>query len=531
MHRKALFLTVVTITCGLMAGSPLAAQPIPFALSGSPAPGGGNFGAISTDSLNSFLPVINDNGRVYFYSQLTGTPATAGLFAGTPGALLAVARAGSPAPSGGNYSSSFSDQRQNSSGQVAFSCSLAGFTSQGLFLGLPGGLQTVALTGNPAPAGGNYAQGFSSPLLNSSGQVAFFCNLTGGTSTSGIFAGVASAVQTVALQGAVAPGGGGNYSGFFSSVTLNASGQVTYQANLTGGPSNGGLFTGLPGAVQAVALQGAPAPSGGNYSALGNPVSNNAGQVAFASGLVGGSSTEGVFRGAPGSLQTVALQGTPAPAGGNYTAFFSPPVLNGAGMVAFEADLTGGTATSGIFIGTPGSMQSVALQGMAAPGGGLFSTFGFPPQHVSPQLNGLGQVAFFATLTGPGITTSNNQGIYAGLPGSLVKVIQLGDQIDVDPGPGTDLRTVSAIGFRGNGNGFPSGGQDGRGIELTDNGLICYTLAFTDGSSGVFFSSLNPVPEPTSIALLVVLTLGYLTWLCRRSLAANEPAMEDSASS
>src|SRR5262249_772424 len=141
----------------------------------------------------------------------------------------------------------------------------------------------------------------------------------------------------------------------------------------------------------------------------------------------------------------------------------------------------------------------------------------------------LGQVAFFATLTGPGITTSNNQAIYAGVPGSLVKVIRLGDQIDVDPGPGVDLRTVSAIGFRGNGPGVVSGGQDGRGIELTDNGLICYTLAFTDGSSGVFYSSLTTIPEPTTIILASALVVVGLVWIWRRrkvALALNESCVE-----
>ncbi len=508
--RKSMMVAMI-ITIGFTADSRLHAQPIPFAvaLSGTPAPGGGNFGAFSTDSLNSFLPVINDNRRVYFFSTITGSPSMAGLFAGTPGALQAVARQGSPAPSGGNYSDSFSDLRQNNTGQVAFSFSFPGFTTQGLVAGLPGALQTVALTGNPAPAGGNYGIGFSSPLFNAAGQVAFSADLTGGTSTRGLFFGLPGALQSVALQGAPAPGGG-TYTTQFR-PTINATGRVAFSAEMTGGTSQTGIFTGIPGAIQAVALQGTPAPGGGLYSFVGFPVINNAGQVAYSSALTGGTSNSGIFIGVPGSVQAIALQGNSAPAGGNYSSF-ALPVLNGAGQVAFSANLIGGSATSGIFVGAPGALQTAALQGTVAPGGGNFSVFDFPP-----QLNGLGQVAFAASLTGPGVNGTNDRGVYAGLPGALVKVIREGDLIDVDPGVGVDLRTVSAFGLRGAGNGFPSGGEDGRGIDFTDNGLVSYTLAFTNGTSGDFYSSLIAIPEPSSIVLMSMLGLILILVYCRRN--------------
>ena len=54
---------------------------------------------------------------------------------------------------------------------------------------------------------------------------------------------------------------GGTYN-FFSGVNINGSGQVTYIAGLTGGSSTQGIFDGLAGSVQAVALQGGAAPAG-----------------------------------------------------------------------------------------------------------------------------------------------------------------------------------------------------------------------------------------------------------------------------
>src|SRR5262249_51206211 len=153
------------------------------------------------------------------------------------------------------------------------------------------------------------------------GVVAFQVGLTGGTSGSGLFIGTPGSVQAIALQGTAAPGGGGNYSFLTNSrrLVLNASGQVAYYAELTGGASTTGTLVGTPGPIQAVALQRTPAPAGGNYSFLGVPSLNNAGQVAFASFLTGGPSTQGIFAGTVGSIQAVALQGAAAPAGGNYS--------------------------------------------------------------------------------------------------------------------------------------------------------------------------------------------------------------------
>jgi hypothetical protein len=509
MRVRTFLLATLVIALSLGVGPERAAaqSPLPVALSATAAPAGGNYGAFSIDGLNSFLPVVSETGRVYFYTTLTGGSSTAGLFVGPSGALQTVALQGSPAPAGGNFTNSFSDLRQNGAGQVAFSCSLAGgAAAQGLYFGLPGTLQTVALSGTPAPGGaGTYSDGFSSPLLTDSGRLLFSVNLTGGASTRGLFTGTIGSIQAVALQGSPAPAGG-NYTGIFRSA-LNTNGQVAYYAEMTGGSASNGMFFGTPGSLQTVALSGLPAPAGGNYSFLGFPALNNAGQMAFLSFLTGGASTSGIYSGLPGALQTVALNGTPAPAGGNFSSLSSAVVLNGSGQVAFLADLTGGSSTSGIFAGTSGSLQAVVLQGMAAPGGGDFSTFPVPP-----QINGSGRVAFVATLTGGGINTSNDRGLYVGSAGSLTKIIRKGDQIDVDPGPGSDLRTVAGIGFRGEAFNPPTGGQDGRGLAWTDSGFLVYTLTFTDGSSGVFVSMI-PVPEPALAGLAVVITLAAVGFM------------------
>ena len=210
--------------------------------------------------------------------------------------------------------------------------------------------------------------------MNASGQVAFFASLTGGSANSGVFVGTPASIQAVALQGSTAPAGG-SYGGFGSPV-LNAAGQVAFSASLTGGSSTVGIFAGPAGSVQAVAMRGSAPPAGGNYNGFGNPVLTGSGQVAFEANLTGGSATRGIFVGAPGSLQAAALQGNPAPAGGSCGSLGTVPLLNNNGRVAFTTFLTGGSSTQGIFAGAPGSLQPVALQGGSAPAGGTFSNFG-----------------------------------------------------------------------------------------------------------------------------------------------------------
>src|SRR4051812_29596022 len=62
---------------------------------------------------------------------------------------------------------------------------------------------------------------------------------------------------------------------------INASGQIAFYANLVGLSSPVGIVAGTPGALQIVGKQGDAAPSGGNYSGFNYPLLNSAGQVAF----------------------------------------------------------------------------------------------------------------------------------------------------------------------------------------------------------------------------------------------------------
>jgi hypothetical protein len=125
----------------------------------------------------------------------------------------------------------------------------------------------------------------------------------------------------------------------------------------------------------------------------------------------------------------IAVDGEPAPKGGNYEAArasFSDGKLNDHGEVAFQARLTGGA--SGLFRGNGKRTTTLALTGTNAPGtAGTFQSFG-----QLFELGNDGQVAFIAELApgAGGVDSSNNRGIWMGTSDQdLQLVVRTGEVI------------------------------------------------------------------------------------------------------
>lgn len=190
---------------------------------------------------------------------------------------------------------------------------------------------------------------------------------------------------------------------------------------------------------QPVALSGQSAPGapGRFFSFFYPPAIGGSGRVAFAGWLTGVTSNdEGLWSGLPGAIQLVAREGSAAP--GTAAVFSSGwlfPRVNSSGLVAFSAALGAGANSSnntGIWVGLPGALSLAARAGNAAPGTPAGVVFSGGMQNWL-MLNDAGQIVFRANLTGPGVDSSNDAGIWAGAPGALQLVAREGD---VAPGTG-----------------------------------------------------------------------------------------------
>ncbi len=374
---------------------------------------------------------------------------------------------------------------------------------------------------------------------NNAGQVAFNADLRSGGFPvgAGVFAGGAGSLTPVAMSGDQAPGtpAGADFTAF-GSPALNDSGRAAFVGALWPGSggvisqvNDQGIWSQSPGGLALVARAGSQAPGTPQGVTFASnffpPALNNAGQTVFSAALVGGVDDfdAGIWSKDSSGLVLVARSGTPAvgtPVGVNYTQLYGAvPVLNDAGQIAFSAKLTGSgvdsTNDGGIWLGPANNLALIVRSGSHAPGtpaGVNFTSLGY----FAPSLNAAGQIAFLGLLTGSGVDDTNWAGIWATDPrGDIQLIARYGDLLEVAPG---DFRTIAELGVA-DGSG---GGGDGGAGGFNDLGQIAYWARFTDGSDGVFVSSLAAVPEPGGLALLGLALPALLGRFCRRRSQGRE---------
>ena len=101
------------------------------------------------------------------------------------------------------------------------------------------------------------------------------------------------------------------------------------------------------------------------------------------------------------------------------------PRMDTAGQTAFTAVTFGpGDFRQSVWVGRPGAIQVVAREDDPAPGVTSGVTFG--PTFFDLAVNQQQQAAFLARLIGPGIDTTNDLGLWAGVPGGLHQVAREG---------------------------------------------------------------------------------------------------------
>ena len=359
---------------------------------------------------------LNDSGLVAFTADRVrgGGP---GVFAkpsvGTIGPIGVVARRGRGAPTGGTFAGPFSSPSVNASGTVAFT---AGVTSAagivpGIFKGVPGALEAVALAGDPAPVCGGQFASFGAPSLDRDGAVAFSATLSGSASPSGVFVAHADrsvlAVACADVKTVLDDGSTVDFDAFDDAV-MSAAGSVAFIGSVA--TDAGGVegytdavyrFDETSGRIDEIARVGDPVPdvAGSTFYKLFSPPAISAAGVGFRA-FVTGAVYQGIFFQAPGAaVASVVVNGDPVP-GSNGSRFrrFVPPSMNDAGDIATEADnLASSQRQEVIFVPAGGSPENVATDIEAAPvpeAGVVFKNFN------RPALNNHRVVVFVASLSG-----------------------------------------------------------------------------------------------------------------------------------
>jgi hypothetical protein len=398
----------------LLAALPVAPAPATavraVAASGDPAPGGGNFGSFTVESLPVLAPT-NSRGQVAFFATIHRGPGGEGFFLRSRDRIIRIAREGDPVPGVGALSGfgRHPIPALNESGAVAFAAAVAGGkTVEGIFLSVRGRIQPVALSGGPAPGvPAGTLSGVESPALNDRGEVVFLATVRRGRETlEAIYVREAGGkLRKVVAQGDAAPAGG-SFAGFGAPV-LNNKGVIGFAAAVEGRAVPGGIFTAAGEGIRMLVGAGDDTPVGGIFFKFSERFSlNDAGAVAFNAMLKDAPTAGGQFVIQAGRVLKVAVIGDAAPGGGTFSHFGLWPGLNARGTLAFVASVDGGPSPMAVFVGNPGLVERIAGIGDDLPGGRLQS-FGLYPLVA---INDSGGVTFSAAPTATG---EGAEGIYA----------------------------------------------------------------------------------------------------------------------
>ncbi len=367
------------------------------------------------------------------------------------------------------------------------------------------------------------------PSFGLSGQTSFvgrlFDPVLGQANINGLWLEEAGAVTQLARAGDTVSGRGIDYTFTgFSTPRINSSGQLAFYAlagSIQNAPASESIWFANHGSLTPIAVVGDQAPGTSAGTVFGSPVPvfiislpslNDAGQVVFSSSLIGAdvnaSNSSGIWSYGTGALGLVIRSGTPAP--GTDASFDTfnliRPLINSVGQIAFQGTLTGtdvsDTNNSGIWLHSDGNINAIVREGQQAPGDESDLFFG---DFADLTMNGAGQVAFLSSVLRSGSTSL--EGIWAtDRNGSLTLVALEGDTFNVNSDPLIeDLRTIKHVGML-----TGSGGEDGLPTSFNDNGQLTFKLIFDDGTSGIFVAA---IPEPTSLMVFVV---GSAVALCSR---------------
>jgi len=305
---------------------------------------------------------------------------------------------------------------------------------------------------------------------------------------TGVYLGGESAPIQIAREGDPAPDGDGDFAGF-GSAAVNDAGQVAFYAELRGtaggSADDRGVFRVDAGEVVTIIREGDAAPDGdgvfasvpGYYAESRRAALNGAGQVAFRAELTGTHAGQyddsGILLGDGHTLMQIAREGDVAPDGnGHFVDLSGEPAINDAGQVAFHAGLAGTVGgdndSDGIFRGDGTTLVQILRAGRVCPDyNGTMAWFS------NPAMTDQGTIACYAQLTGTLGGFSDDQAVYLADAHQVVQVARTGDAL-----LGSTVTDLEVS------NGDPTEGTAANG--LNDLGQVVYHAQLADGRSAVF---------------------------------------------
>jgi hypothetical protein len=504
-----------------------------IALSGEAAPG-----APSSRTFEGFTDVvINDHGEAAFVATLNGAQPPyfgEGIWTWQAGSgLHAEAVVGTIAPSSGSRTfSTIFGPVLNNNGDVAFRATTKSGSSliDGLWTNSGGGvLKQVMMNGalaTPAGAGWRFSEinptsNYQYPAMNDSGRVAFAAFLTsslpGVNPIHSVWEWTSAGGLQLAARAGNSPTGvtDGAYLVQTTSPSINSAGTTAYIGYLDGPgvtPATGDSIVKsvAPGSAALFARNGDSAPGvpGATLQNVDSPLINDAGHTFFRAQLSTVPSVyhHGIWSDRSGSLAKLHAYGEHppgVPADGKFNSFAAGFAVNNQDRLAFvgyfdASDVSGGFNEGGIFSeGRTGALELIAREGSQAPGlplGKYFRDFG------AVALNDRGQTVFRGYVGGPSASDPNFFAIFAqDVDGQVKLVAAEGQTIDVDDGPGIDMRQIVGVGF------YERSGDPTYAGGINNLGQISFAAYFADGSSGAFVTNVVAVPEPTSASLLCLI--------------------------
>jgi hypothetical protein len=353
---------------------------------------------------------------------------------------------------------------------VMLACSLVGHADAQI------AFRTIAATGVQAPGTApgvvfvNF-QNFSfaaPPAIGPGGRVAFYASIQGdgidGLAAIGVWAGSLGAVERI-MRGGDEIGGfePGVWAGPTGSPAVDADGNVLFITN-TQSILGTVLALARPGEDPAPFLyRGLAAPGVPKGVTWDSPVANGmlgaGGQVLVRGVLRGPGITAlnngAVVAGTVDGLAILAREGDAAPgdfAGVTFQESFLASCVSSDGFSIVRAGVNGPGVTSdnrlGLWAGVPGDLRFVARAGHQAPGLAKGVTWRYSFSYTMFAFTGPRSFLFTAFLQGPGISADNDQGVWMYDDGVYSRFVAEGDVLPGTPA-GAHVTSLSGLNASG----------------------------------------------------------------------------------